>query len=91
MRQAKHKQNICGSEIKRHRIQGNITQEELAARCQVLGLKLSRSSLAHIENGIRSIRDHELFIIAKALKIEQSRLYPPLQKWNLLIGYTKAI
>lgn len=85
----KYKQNICGNEIRRLRVQDELSQEELAARCEVLGLKLSRSSLAHIENGIRCIRDHELIIIAKALRVDPMKLYPPISKWDNLVGYTK--
>lgn len=86
---AKYKQNVCGNEIRRLRVQGKLSQEEFAARCEVLGLKLSRSSLAHIENGIRCIRDHELIIIAKVLKIDPMKLYPPISKWDQLVGYIK--
>ncbi len=53
-----------------------MTQEQLAARCQVQGLNLSRSTLAKIEAQVRLLKACELFIIAKILKVPMERFYP---------------
>lgn len=69
-------QNIVGAQVSRLRYQRELTQEALAAKCNVLGWDLSRGALAKIESGIRCVTDAELFVLAKALKSELRELYP---------------
>lgn len=73
---ASHKQNIVGPQIRKIRYQQEITQEMLAAKCSVLGLELSRDTLAKIESQMRCVSDVELKMLAKALKVEIKDLYP---------------
>lgn len=68
--------NVVGPQIRRLRSALNLTQEEFAARCGVLGWRLSRSTLAKIESQVRSVFDAELFVLAKALRTEIKDLYP---------------
>ncbi len=54
-----------------------LTQEDLAARLQVLGLNsIDRVGVVKIERRIRSVFDYELKIIADALKITTDALFP---------------
>jgi transcriptional regulator with XRE-family HTH domain len=66
-----------GEKIRLRRIELKLTQEQLAAQCQVRGLSLTRGTLAKIEAQIRGIKASELFIIAKVLSISMERFYPP--------------
>jgi transcriptional regulator with XRE-family HTH domain len=68
-------QNIVGPQIRRLRNAANLTQEQLSARCGVLGWRLSRSTLAKIEAQVRCVSDAELFVLAKALRKEIDQLY----------------
>ena len=67
--------NIIGPQIKRLREQYNMTQEELAAQCNLLGWNISRGTLAKIESQVRRVTDSEVALIAKVLKVDISALY----------------
>lgn len=69
-------QNIIGPQVRKFRYQQGMTQEALAARCGVLGWDLSRGVLSKIEAQLRCVTDGELEMLAKALKVEMSLLYP---------------
>lgn len=68
--------NVVGAHLRRIRTEQGLTQEQLAARCQVLGLDLSRGTLAKIEAQVRLLKACELFIIAKVLKVPMEHFYP---------------
>ena len=67
--------NIIGPKIKYFRKQKKITQEDLCARMQVMGFKLSRSDISKLENGKRFINDIEIVGFADALKVSILDLY----------------
>jgi len=68
--------NIIGKHVReaRHKFKPTLTQEELAARLQVAGWKISRESLAKIETGMRTVTDIELMALAKTLKVSAESL-----------------
>lgn len=63
--------NIAGVRVReaRRRARPPITQTELAARLQVLGLKIQQPAIAKIEAGTRPITDLEVVALAKALGV----------------------
>ena len=67
--------NIIGPQIRRLRELNNMTQEELAAQCNLLGWNLSRSTLAKIESQVRRVTDTEVALFARVLNVEISELY----------------
>ena len=67
--------NITGKNIKQIRKDKKITQEDLCARMQVLGFKLSRSDISKLENGKRFITDTEILGFSKALRVGILDLY----------------
>jgi len=67
--------NVIGPKIKQVRESQNLTQEELAARCNVLGWDISRSTLAKIESQVRRVTDKEAAMMAKVLEINIKELY----------------
>ncbi|MDR0533634.1 MAG: helix-turn-helix domain-containing protein [Verrucomicrobiales bacterium] len=69
--------NVIGSTLSRLRYGKDWTQEMLSAKCSVLGVEVTRGTLAKIEAGLRGVNDAELFVLAKALKVEMSELFPP--------------
>ena len=69
--------NVVGPKIRKLRNQKQLTQEQLAAQCQVRGLNLMRGTLAKIEARLRFIKACELFVIAKVLKVPMESFYPP--------------
>ncbi len=72
-------QNIVGPTVRKLRYQQGLKQEDLAARCGVLGWDLSRGTLSKIEAQLRCVTDSELEILAKALRVEIPALYPGKQ------------
>lgn len=67
--------NIVGPAVKEIREEKGLTQEILAARCNILGWDISRSTLAKIEVRLRRVKDTESIILAQALNVNISRLY----------------
>lgn len=51
------------------------TQETFAAKCNLVGLDLSRASLSKIEAGLRRVVDAEIPKLAKALQVPISDLF----------------
>jgi transcriptional regulator with XRE-family HTH domain len=54
----------------------DMSQEQLAAKLQLLGLEISRAGLSKIEARLRCVSDADLPVIARALKVEIADLYP---------------
>ena len=65
----KRPRNSAGPEIRRLRMQREMTQPMLAAKCNLLGWNLSRETLAKIETQVRWISDCELLCFARALDV----------------------
>lgn len=53
-----------------------MTQDALAARCQLAGWDISRNSLAKIEAQVRWVADCELFLLASVLEVPLPVLFP---------------
>ena len=71
--------NTVGPQIRRLRSQRGFTQERLAAKLQVTGLNLDRSTLAKIECRMRPIYDYELIMISAVLQVPMSALFPAIK------------
>lgn len=67
--------NIIGKKIKEFRVKANVTQEDLAARLNVLGINIDRPMISKIENNSREILDFEIKAIATALKVSIGDLF----------------
>lgn len=65
-----------GGQVRRLREELGLTQEQLAARLQVLGCDMTRSALAKIEVGQRHIYLHELRCLRDVLKTTYDVLLP---------------
>lgn len=64
--------NIIGPRVKKARYEAKpfVTQLDLVARLQVLGIKIEQSAISKIESGIRPVADYEVLALAKALKVK---------------------
>ncbi len=63
-----------GENIRRMRIQRNMTQEVLSAKMQVAGCDITRSALAKIEVGQRHLYPDELIALKKILAVSYEEL-----------------
>jgi len=72
----KNRKNIVGPNVRRLRNNQDISQERLAAQCQLIGWDISREGIAKIESQVRGVSDIELLKLAKALRVHFSVLFP---------------
>jgi len=54
------KRNAVGERIRTLRKKAGLTQDNLAAKCAILGWNIDRQIVAHIEGGLREVSDLEL-------------------------------
>lgn len=68
--------NIVGNRVRQVRksIEPPITQLDLVARLQILGMKIDQSGLSKLESGKRPVSDTEVVALAKVLKVSVSWL-----------------
>lgn len=69
------KMNIIGPRVQKIREAQHLTQEELAARCNLMGWDISRGTLAKIESQVRRITDDEVQLLAQVLNVSINELY----------------
>ena len=67
--------NVIGVKIKQIRQNKKITQEQLAARLNVLGIEIDQPMITRIENQSRFLLDFEIIGIAKALGVNITDLF----------------
>lgn len=63
--------NIVGPRVRQARKMAKppITQIDLVARLQILGLKVDQSVVSKIEKGVRPVLDVEVVALAQALRV----------------------
>ena len=68
--------NIVGPKVSQARKMANppVTQRDLAARLQLLGMKIEQSGVSKIESGQRPVSDIEVVALAEALRVSVKRL-----------------
>lgn len=63
------RKNLCGDRVREARRKQKISQTDLAARLQILGITMERDSLSRIESGTRFVADFELLKLAECLSV----------------------
>ena len=76
MARTKTPANVVGPQVRKLRNKLDLTQEELAARCQLHGLDISRGTLSQIEARLRRVADSELFRLSVVLNVATDDLFP---------------
>ena len=71
------RKNLVGARVRQARKAAKppVTQLELVARLQVLGMKIDQSIVSKIENGQRPVLDMEVAALAEALKVSVGWLF----------------
>jgi len=72
--------NVIGPILQKLRVAKGLTQEQVAARCQVRGFDLTRGTLAKIESQVRAVSDHEIPFLALGVDAEIQELFPRTPK-----------
>lgn len=76
-------QNIIGSCVRAIRSGKTWTQADLARKCQLKGFDISRTGISQIESFFRRVTDHEMVLIARALRVPLADLIPKrLPPWE---------
>ena len=70
----KAKYNISGKNIKSIRLKKNISQEDLAIKLQLKGIKFTPSTISKIESEDRSVSDKELLAFSQVLNVSLEEL-----------------
>ena len=73
---AKNPKNIVGPQVARLRYQQDLSQTDLAAKCQLAGWDASRGIIAGIEGQVRCVTDQEFVWLAQVLSVPLSALLP---------------
>ena len=66
--------NISGERIREARRKCKISQTELAARLQVMGVNIERDSVSRIAIGTRFVADYELKALSQILGVSPAHL-----------------
>lgn len=68
--------NLVGPILRRIRVDKELSQADLAAKCQTMGWDISRDIVAAIEDQSRAVTETEIVLLAMILKIEAKELLP---------------
>lgn len=68
--------NLVGPLVRKLRTERNLSQEELASKCQAAGWDISRDIVAAIEGQVRCVTESEIVLLAVVLSIEPGQLLP---------------
>jgi len=66
--------NVCGKNVARFRMQLNISQRALADRLQLVGLDIDKNAVQRIECGKRFVTDIEIIAFSKVFEISPDAL-----------------
>lgn len=76
------KNNVCGEQISRLRIERKLSQRQLADMLQVLGLDIDKNAVQRIEAGKRFVTDIELVYFAEVFDISLELLLEKADIFN---------
>jgi len=81
--QSDQRRNTIGSQVQKIRKLRGLTQDDLIARCDLLGFELAQNTLAKIETGVRGVSDLEMILFSRALRVDLNDLVPSeLPAWK---------
>ena len=66
--------NLVGARIENRRKELKMSQKDLLAKLQVMGIEMNSSGLSKIEGQIRGVNDYELVAFSKILDLTLNQL-----------------
>ena len=66
--------NVVSKSIKLYRVKNGLTQTQLAAKMQTLGVNLDQQMISRIESNTRFVTDYELACFCTALNVSVDKL-----------------
>ena len=67
--------NVVGDNVRRYRVEQDLSQKELSERLETYAVYICRGSISRIERLERAVMDFELKALAEALKVTIYDLY----------------
>lgn len=64
-----------GNNLKRARIAKNMSQQQVIEKMELHGSEMSRSTLSHVENGIRNISVQDLVLLKEVLGVSYDDIF----------------
>ena len=61
--------NLCGERVRIAREAAGLSQEQLAAKLQLLDYAITQKAVSRIETGARTVHDYEVPLLAAALNV----------------------
>lgn len=68
-------QNVIGDNVRKYRIERNMSQQDLSDRLEMYAIYVCRGSISRIERHERTVTDYELRAIAEVLKVSIEDLF----------------
>lgn len=66
--------NVISKQLKIARVKAGLTQEQLAAKMQVLNVNIDQKMISKIENNMRFVTDYEFASLCQILKVSEKDL-----------------
>jgi len=66
--------NIISKQLKIARVKAELTQDQLAAKMQLLNINIDQQMISRIENNMRIVTDYEFACFCKILKTDEKDL-----------------
>ena len=66
--------NIISKQLKIARVKAGLTQDQLAAKMQVLNINLDQQMISKIENNMRIVTDYEFACFCSVLQVTEKEL-----------------
>ncbi len=67
-------QNLVGKNVRRLRMEQNLSQQELSERLEIYAIYVCRGSISRLEGRRRTVTDYELKALASALEVTVDQL-----------------
>jgi len=79
-RKLNNKLNIISQNIKKNRNKRGLSQADLCRELALIGVTMYNSDIYEIEYNLRTVKDYEVYALAKVLKVSLNELYEGAEK-----------
>ena len=69
------KKNVISENVRLLRVKNQLTQQDLAAKMQTLGVNMDQQMISRIESNDRIVTDYELACLCHIFKVEPQELW----------------
>ena len=78
----RHDDNVIGPNVAKFRFQRGWTQDQLAAKLQLLGCYMTRDILANIESQRCGVKDKQIEYFAAIFGVQEGSLFPEKRRFS---------